>query len=129
MSPNTGTVCPLSDTSSMPDHEEVSGRAVGILIRLGDRLSLQTQEIVHELVEHNESGVALEVMADMLAESGASITDPERNEMLRLVSDMGMDDGVGSQLARQQDGVVDQPLLRAGLVEHCPDEIPSGTNA
>ena len=89
---------PLSDTSSMPDHEEVSGRAMGILIRLGDRLSVQTQEIVHELVEHNESGVALEVMADMLAEAGASITDHERNEMLQLVSDMGMDDGVGRSL-------------------------------
>jgi hypothetical protein len=37
---------------------------MGMLIRLGDRLTLQTQEIVHELVEHNEAGVALEIMAD-----------------------------------------------------------------
>ena len=49
----------------MLSHEDVNGRAMGILIRLGDRLSLQTQEIVHELVDHNESGVALEIMADI----------------------------------------------------------------
>ena len=44
---------------------------MGLLILFGDRLSLQTQEIVHELVEHNESGIALEMMAEMLAEGGA----------------------------------------------------------
>ena len=71
---------------------------MGLLIRLGDRLRLQTQEIVHELVDHNESGVALEIMADMLAERGAQIIDRERAEMLELVSDMGMDDQVERSL-------------------------------
>ena len=47
---------------------------MGLLILFGDRLSLQTQEIVHELVEHNESGIALEMMAEMLAEGGAPVT-------------------------------------------------------
>jgi hypothetical protein len=75
-------------------HEEVTGRAMALLICLGDRLSLRTQEIVHELVDHNESEVALEIMADMLSEADASITDLERAEMLELVSEMGMDDRV-----------------------------------
>jgi hypothetical protein len=78
----------------MVSYEDVNGRAMGLLIRLGDRLSLQTQEIVHELVDHNESGVALEIMAEMLAEASASITDQERAEMLELVSEMGLDDRV-----------------------------------
>jgi hypothetical protein len=82
----------------MSDSEGVSGRTMGLLIRLGDRLSLQTQEIVDELVEHNEPGVALEMMADMLGEAGASITDQERTEMLQLGSHMGMDDGVHRSL-------------------------------
>ena len=71
---------------------------MGLLIRFGDRLSLQTQEIVHELVDHNESGVALEIMAGMLAEAGAGITDSERSEMLQLVSEMQMDDRVARSL-------------------------------
>ena len=73
---------------------------MGLLILFGDRLSLQTQEIVHELVEHNESGIALEMMAEMLAEGGAPVTDRERAETLDLVSDMGMDDGVEQSLAQ-----------------------------
>ena len=83
----------------MVTYEEVNGRAIGLLILFGDRLSVQTQEIVHELVEHNESGIALEMMADMLAEGGAPVTDRERAEMLDLVSEMGMDDGVERSLA------------------------------
>ena len=65
---------------------------MGLLIGFGDRLSPRTQELVHELVDHNESGVALEIMAEMLAEAGAPVTDTERAEMLQLVSTMGMDD-------------------------------------
>jgi hypothetical protein len=51
-----------------------------------------------ELVDHNESGVALEIMADMPAEAGVSITARERTEILQLVSDMGMDDRVERSL-------------------------------
>jgi hypothetical protein len=46
------------DTSPAPSHEEITGRAMGVLIRLADRLTLQTQEIVHELVDHYEPGIA-----------------------------------------------------------------------
>lgn len=73
---------------------------MGLLILFGDRLSLQTQEIVHELVEHNESGIALEMMAEMLAEGGAPVTDRERAEMLDLVSEMAMANGVEQSLAQ-----------------------------
>jgi hypothetical protein len=67
---------------------------MGLLIRLGDRLSLQTQEFVHDLLDHNERGVALETMADALGDAGAPITDSERTEMLQLVSEMRMGDRV-----------------------------------
>jgi hypothetical protein len=63
-----------------------------------DRRNLQTQEIVHELVDHNQSGGALEIMADMLAEACALITDQERAEMLELLSERGMDDRVERSL-------------------------------
>lgn len=39
------------------------------------------------------------MMADMLAEGGAPVTDRERAEMLDLVSEMGMDEGVERTLA------------------------------
>ena len=72
-----------------------------MLILLGDRLSLQTQEIVHELVEHNESGIALEMMADMLAEGGAA--GPLTGSGPRCSTSfpkMGMDDRVEQSLAQ-----------------------------
>jgi hypothetical protein len=49
-------------------------------------------------VEHNESGIALEMMADMLAERGAPVTDRNRAEMLDLVSEMGIDSRVERSL-------------------------------
>jgi hypothetical protein len=72
---------------------------MGLLIRLGDRLDSQSQAWAHEFLDHNEQGLALETMADALAEADAPITDDERAEMLRFVSDMGMDGRVSRALA------------------------------
>ncbi len=48
----------------------------------------------HEFLDHNELGLALEMIADWLSERSAGITDGERTEMLRLAVEMHMDDRV-----------------------------------
>ena len=63
---------------------------MGLLVRLADRLDLRSQEWTHEFLDNNELGLALETMADALGEAGASITEGERDEMLRLVAEMKM---------------------------------------
>ena len=72
---------------------------MGLLIRLGDRLDLKTQRWVHEFLDHNELGLALETMAEALSEAAAPISDHERAEMLDLVADMRMDGRVSHALA------------------------------
>jgi hypothetical protein len=66
---------------------------------LGDRLDLKSQEWTHEFLDHNELGVALETIADVLSEAGAPVTDEERGEMLGLVAEMQMDGRVSRALA------------------------------
>jgi hypothetical protein len=54
--------------------EEGDGRTAGMLILFGDRLSLHTQEIVHEPVGQR-TGCRPRMMADMSAEGGAPLTE------------------------------------------------------
>jgi hypothetical protein len=79
-------------------YDDLRGRLMGLLIRLGDRLDLKTQEWTQEFVDHNELGLALETMADALSEAGASIADQERAEILVLVAEMKMSDRVAGAL-------------------------------
>ena len=77
------------------------GRVLGLPIQFSDRLSLQTQELVHEMVDHNERGVALETKVDVLGCEGTAVSDQERRDALALASAMGMTDGfVESALAK-----------------------------
>ena len=69
------------------------------MIRLDDRLDAQAIEWTTEFLEHNELGLALEMMADALSEDEAAIADDERADMLGLVQRMGMTDHVERPLA------------------------------
>ena len=80
-------------------YDDIRGRLMGLLVRLGDRLDLPTQDWVHEFLDHNELGLALETMADGLGEAGAPVEDQERSEILALVGVMRMDDRVPRALA------------------------------
>jgi hypothetical protein len=59
----------------MPNiHEEMQGRVRGLLILVADQLPERTASLVEELIDHNESGVALEIMSDILVESGGALS-------------------------------------------------------
>ncbi len=80
--------------------EALNGQLMGLLIRMGDRVDLQTQDFVHEFIDHNEQGLALETLAEALGDAGARVTNDERSEMLDLARQMEMDDFVPNALAR-----------------------------
>jgi hypothetical protein len=71
---------------------------MSLLTRLDDRV--ETQDFVHEFIDHNEHGLALETLAEALGDAGARVTDDERSEMLGLARQMQMEDFVPNALAR-----------------------------
>jgi hypothetical protein len=75
------------------------GRLFGVLTRLDDRFLPRDATLIHEFIEVGEFGLALEQMADVLAEDGTPITDEERADMLALNEDMKMGERVPRVLA------------------------------
>ena len=57
------------------------------------------QNWAHEYLDANELGLALEMITDWLSEDSHTITAAERDTMLGLVDEMGMDDRVARALA------------------------------
>lgn len=53
--------------------------------------------VVAELIDHNEPGVAVEMLTAILDEAGASLTSDQAAQIERLVDDMGLDETVSRQ--------------------------------
>ena len=79
--------------------EQIRGGLIATLVDVEDRLPEDTCRWVTEFIDAGEFGLALETIADVLAEGEAAITVEERNAMLDLVRDMSMDDRVERVLA------------------------------
>jgi hypothetical protein len=56
------------------NRDEVQGQVRGLLIIFADQLPSRTVGIIDELIDHDESGVALEVMSEALATSGITVS-------------------------------------------------------
>ena len=69
------------------------GRLLALLIIVEDRLSAEEVSWAQEYLDHNELGLALEIMADWLSEAEAPLSTDERATVLGLASDMEMSDG------------------------------------
>jgi hypothetical protein len=80
-------------------YEDLQGRLSGLLIRLDDRFEDWDKRLLHEFIDAGEFGLALEQMADLLAEVEAPLTENERHDMLTLVQIMEMGDHVPRVLA------------------------------
>jgi hypothetical protein len=97
----TARSAPLSNHVAMDRgyYENLQGKLRGLLIDLEDRLTPQTCAFVDEFIDHSECGLALETMAEMLSEAASPITSDERDRMLELATEMGMNDRVPGHLA------------------------------
>lgn len=71
-------------------YEEIQGRLRGLLIAVADQLPRVTVQIVGEMIDVNECGVALETISEMLVESKAVITPEVLTSVSELVEMMGL---------------------------------------
>ncbi len=73
------------------EHEEVQGRARGVLVTVADQLPAMTVGLVDEMIDHNECGVAVEILSEMLVDSGARISEETLAGLSSLVEKMSLD--------------------------------------
>jgi hypothetical protein len=76
---------------SVKRYEEIQGQTRGVLILVADQLPQVTVGIVSELIDHNESGIAVEMLSEMLVESDAKLSVDVLDAIARLVNEMGLD--------------------------------------
>jgi hypothetical protein len=79
---------------------EVQSRLEALLTSLGGRLERNAAATARDYLGHNELGLALEAIADALAEDQTPIRDGERIETLALAKRMTMDDRVSVTLTQ-----------------------------
>jgi hypothetical protein len=65
---------------------------------VADQLPSRTVEIIDELIEHSESGVAVQILSEMLVESSARISPEYLNLVSQLVARMNLDDIIVERL-------------------------------
>lgn len=85
--------------TALAAYEEISGLLRGLCVRLADRLGSMDLTIAEEYVDANEVGLALEHLADQLAEYDLPVSQDERTDMLALAHAMGNVDRVAGALA------------------------------
>ncbi len=78
-------------------YEDLRGRTTALLIEVEHALRPDQRAALAELIDHNEPGIAVEMITAMLAEVDASITFDQADQVERLVRDMGLDDSVSRQ--------------------------------
>jgi hypothetical protein len=72
-------------------HEELRDRVRGLLITVADQLPASTVALVSEMIDANESGVALETISEMLVESQGKISAGTLALVSELVDTMRLD--------------------------------------
>ena len=70
----------------------------GIALLPEERLRSETAELVSDLIDTNEYGVALEVLSDMLVQTRAVLTPEVVAVTAELAALMGLDSNVATQL-------------------------------
>jgi hypothetical protein len=81
-------------------YEDLRGRVRGVLIAVAEHLQAQEVGLVDELIEANESGLALELLTVMLVETGVKV-DPRVVEQIdQLAGDMGLAQELAERVQR-----------------------------
>ena len=70
--------------------EELQGRLRGLLVMVGHQLPRVTVQLVAEMIDANECGVALETISEMLVESRATIAPDVLASVTELVEAMDL---------------------------------------
>jgi hypothetical protein len=73
---------------------DLTGRIRGLVIMLDDKITIEQSRAADELIDADEFGPALEQLAGVLAETGASLADDLRRDFERLSTQVGNQDRV-----------------------------------
>lgn len=71
--------------------DDLQGRVRSVLIEVSDRLQPVTVELVTEMVDVGEQGVALEILSNMLVESGARLSQQTFDDIGELGHSMRLE--------------------------------------
>lgn len=71
-------------------YEELQGQLRGLLIALQSRFTSEQATLLDELIDANESGIALEMMTAMLSEQGKPVNEQHIRLMLQLANQMDL---------------------------------------
>jgi hypothetical protein len=71
------------------ERSDLTGRLRGLVIMLGDRLTLDQARATDELIDRSEFSMALETLADWLSTARTPIPDSIRHDFERLSTRMG----------------------------------------
>jgi hypothetical protein len=84
-------------------YQEIEDRLRAVLAGVADLLPVTTAAFVGDLLDHNELGLALEVMVDVLVESRATVRKDLVADLSDLARTMEMDLDVVAALTRSPD--------------------------
>lgn len=71
--------------------EDIGGQVRGVLILVADRLPIDTVEFADEELDHNEPGLALETISEVLLQSRARISAEELRMIESAARRMNLD--------------------------------------
>lgn len=63
---------------------------LSVLGELRDKLPPRVTDIIYELVEHNEPGVALDTLCSQTFEAGISLSEENRSRLLGVAASLGI---------------------------------------
>ncbi len=75
-------------------HADLTGRLRGLVILLGEKISVEHSRRADELIDASEFGVTLEMFADWLSEDRTPLPGDLRRDFDRLATQMGNRDRV-----------------------------------
>ncbi len=81
-------------------HADLTGRIRGLVIMLDERITIEQSRRADELVDDDEFGAALELLAGFLAEADTALPDDLRVDFDRLSTQVGNHDTVMAALER-----------------------------
>jgi len=84
-----------------PYYEELQGRLRGLLTTVAHWLTTEEAALVGELIDANELGVSLEMMAEMLQGADARLDASIANEVADIAEQMGLPTSVVGNLRPQ----------------------------
>ena len=88
----------MTDRFDATHYEEIKGRVRGLLIGVSNLLDPDRLALIEELIDSNESGVALDLLVRSLLERNTSIENEIKERLSELVRDLELDEEIENRV-------------------------------